>query len=265
MTRVADLPDEAEPVDPRRQRGREVDERRVEAAGGDREGRVAAEADPHDQRAAELDAAELRVAQPRVDREQPRLDVVVAEEVGGEVDEPRRVDRHGRRDRPDRADHGQPREAEVAAAERAGELGEDPEPRDDERRRRPVDLDDRPDRERVRLDREQRPQPAEDARRVLHRVGREEDVVEGVRARATARSCSTDATCWRPMMPPTAVMREAEADLPRRVAELGVQQQEQRPAGRRRRLRVEQPERLDVRPLKLSSRTPAYSPLSASR
>ena len=128
---------QAEPIDPRRQRGRQVGERRMEAAGRDREGGVAADADPHDQRAAELDAAQLRVAQPRVDREQPGLDVVVAEEIGGEVDEPRRVDRRGRRRRPDRPDHGQPGEAEVPAAERAGELREDRQARDDERRRRP--------------------------------------------------------------------------------------------------------------------------------
>ena len=86
----------------------------------------------------------------------PGLDVVVAEHVGGQLDEPRRVDVERWRRRPDRAEDRQAGEAEVAAAEHAGELGEDGEAGRDDRRRAPVDLDRRSDDEAARLDREDR-------------------------------------------------------------------------------------------------------------
>ena len=55
----------------------------------------------------------------------PGLDVVVAEHVGGQLDEPRRVDLERWRRGADGAEDRQAGEAEVAAAEHAGELGED--------------------------------------------------------------------------------------------------------------------------------------------
>ena len=110
---------------PGRQRRRQVDERRVEPAGGDREGRVAR---PVPMR---ISSEPLNSTPPSFESRsrasmamQPRLDVVVAEHVGGQLDEPRRVDVERRRRRPDGAEDRQPGEAEVAAAERAGELGE---------------------------------------------------------------------------------------------------------------------------------------------
>ena len=138
---TAELPAQPEAVDAGRHRRRQVDERRVEPAGRDGERRVVAETDADQQRAGELDAAQLRVAQPGVDGDETRLDVVVAEHVGGELDEPRGVDLERWRRRPDRAEQRQPGEPEVAAAEHAGELGEDGHAGRDEASPAPVGLD----------------------------------------------------------------------------------------------------------------------------
>ena len=170
--------------------------------------------------------------------------VVVAEHVGGQLDEPRRVDLERWRRGADGAEDGQAGEAEVPAAERAGELGEHREAARDDRRRAPVDLDRRPDDEAAGLDREHRAQPAEDARRVLHRVGREEDVVVDVGAERFPQLVDR-----RPVLQADdAADRgdvETEPDLPRRMAELGEQEQEERPAGRLGRLGVDDADRLD--------------------
>ena len=152
----------------------------------------------------------------------------------------------------------------VAAAEHAGELGEDGQAGRDEGLSAPVGLDGRSDHEAARPDREDRAQAADDPRRVLDRIGREQDVVVDVRPEAGAQLVHRRLVL-QPDDPADRGDREAGPDahgVARNSANSNSSSDQ--PAGSGALVLIS-PMALIVRPLNDSSRAPAYSPLSASR